>query len=247
MAETKNINVRIIIDKTDAVGLAAKSVNKTLLESYMQPMLLLLSGGSALTLLDLIGNSLVSGNITIGMLDERYSLDPKINNFSQMARSQFYKRAVSAGCGFISTKVLESETKEELAIRFEADLRNWKMCNAGGKIMAVMGIGDSGNTAGITPHPEDPKEFSLLFEDENRWVVGYNAGERNEIPLRVTVTNTFLRNEVDKAVVFMIGESKKQVLERTLSDTGAIPETPSRIIHEMKDVRLYTDIEIADY
>ena len=81
------------------------------------------------------------------------------------------------------------------------------------------------------------------FEDKKVLVAPYDAHEKNEFPLRTTTTNSFLRNKVNHAILYVSGESKRDMLQNVLQK-GSLNEYPARIIHEMKDVTLVTDIEI---
>ena len=144
------------------------------------------------------------------------------------------------GVLLIDTRIKENETQDDLAHRFEEGLKSWIETHANGVVIATMGVGKDGHTAGIMPYPENPALFRSLFEDEEKWVVAHDAGDKNPHSLRVTVTLPFLRM-VDHAVVYVVGEEKRATFERVLAENGALAETPARIIREMKDVRLFTD------
>jgi len=60
---------------------------------------------------------------------------------------------------------------EKLAHRYESSLFEWAKKHPEGKIIATMGIGFDGHTAGIMPYPENPETFARLFEDKEigRW------------------------------------------------------------------------------
>ena len=193
------------------------------------PILLLLSGGSALAILEharIDGGKL--GTATIAVLDERVSADPALNNFAQLMSRTFFADARERGAAAIDTRVLPGETPERHAERFEAALRLWKQKNPDGSVLATMGIGEDGHTAGIMPFPEDREAFAALFEGD-RWVVGYDAGEKNAIPLRTTVTNAFLRTEVDAAICYAAGERKRGPLRAALGAEGSLAEIPEDI------------------
>ncbi|MBI2644140.1 MAG: 6-phosphogluconolactonase [Candidatus Wildermuthbacteria bacterium] len=208
-----------------------------------QSILLLLSGGSALELVNGISAHVLSEKITVGVLDERYSIDPKENNFAQLASTSFCQKAQDKGAHFIDTRVEHKETLEELAHRFELFLKTWKRAHPFGKVLITQGMGPDGHTAGIMPYPEDRKKFENLFGRQDRWVVGYNATkEKNDYPLRITVTIPFLCNRVDASILYVVGESKKHALGLVLADEGKIWQVPGRIIHEMKHLILYTDV-----
>jgi 6-phosphogluconolactonase/glucosamine-6-phosphate isomerase/deaminase len=205
------------------------------------PVLLLLSGGSAFAVLDAVDESVLGPNVTVGMLDERYSPDPAVNNFAQLSALRFFAVARSRGCGWIDTLVVPGETMADLAARFDRSLRQWTETNPAGRIVATMGIGPDGHTAGIMPYPEDDAGFSGRFGDPDVPVVAYDAGDKNPYRFRVTVTLPFLR-DVDTAIVFACGENKRGPLQRVLADTGTLSETPARIIRAMAHATVFTDL-----
>ena len=232
-------------DKDTAVVIrkAKESLNNELAKSKGLPVLLLLSGGSSLNLLSDLNQELFGSHLTIGVLDERYSKEPNINNFAQLQKTSFYQETLKKEALFIDTKVGERETLEGLAQRFEATLRNWKKANPQGKVITTQGIGADGHTAGIMPYPENPKLFKSLFENKEKWVVGYDATlSKNQYPLRVTTTFPFLRSIIDVTIVYITGEEKKAALQRVMSENSSLAETPARIIKEMKNVKLFSDI-----
>jgi len=229
-------------NKDDAARKAIQMVNACLREAKKNPVLLMVSGGSAFNLLHGINAKNLGKHITISVLDERFSEDPKISNFVQLAGTEFYRKAGERGVSFIDTRPRAGETVEELAKRFEKGLREWRERNSGGKVIITQGVGEDGHTAGIMPYPENPKLFKRLFDDSSTWVVGYDAGEKNEYALRVTITHPFLRDVVDHSIIYAVGEGKREALRRVFLKEGTLWETPARIIHEMKDVKLFTDV-----
>ena len=216
--------------KEEAKAKAADGLDN-LFHEIRGPVLFLSSGGSSLELLDGLQ---IGENVTVSVLDERYSTDPTVHNFAQ-----FFERIRPNA--FIDTRVGQNETLQQLAERFEKELREWKNKNPGGKIMITQGMGSDGHTAGIMPYPENPQLFKELFENTEHWVVGYDAKEKNEYPMRVTVTMPFLRT-ADYSIAYITGEKKKPAFERVLAKLGSLADTPARIMREMKNVQLFTDI-----
>ena len=129
---------------------------------------------------------------------------------------------------------------EVFAKRFEEALGNWKEEHPGGRVVITQGVGQDGHTLGIMPYSKDPDTFQELFEGKS-WVRGYDAEGKNEYPVRVTITLPFLRM-VDHSVSYITGKEKKDALSFMLSAKGTLFETPARIVHEMKDVHIFTDI-----
>ena len=224
--------------KEEAIEKAALHLNLVLGAHVHVPILFLSSGGSSLALLEHI--DVFPPNLTVGMTDERFSQDPKVNNFAQLAETLFFQRAQEHGVSFIDTRVQLKEDVTAYARRFEDALSAWRQENKTGRVVITQGMGSDAHTAGIMPYPKDKDTFQELFEGD-RLVQGYDAKDKNEFPLRATITLPFLR-QVDHSILFMSGKEKSGALSHTLNATGTLWETPSRIVHEMKDVVLFVSI-----
>jgi 6-phosphogluconolactonase/glucosamine-6-phosphate isomerase/deaminase len=223
-------------------GLAPKILSDLLGGRREKPTLLLLSGGSAFKVLDGLETENLSSNVTISVLDERFSQDQEISNFLILKKTEFFRKVESRGCKFFSTVPEDGETPETLAERFAHQMKDWRTENPDGKIIITQGMGEDGHTAGIMPYPEDPELFQKLFIEGTNWVAGYDAGNKNQYPLRVTTRINFLREQVDTSIFYVTGESKKNILKKVLDGAGKINELPALVIHEMKDVRVFSDI-----
>jgi 6-phosphogluconolactonase/glucosamine-6-phosphate isomerase/deaminase len=221
---------------------AMHRINDCLKDAQRRPVLLMLSGGSALELLAGIEMKYIGKRVTIAALDERYSRDSAINNFSQIAETDFYKKSERKGIDYIDTRIHRKISLYGLAQKLERRLKSWRKMYPKGRIIITQGIGNDGHTAGIMPYPESQKKFEQLFEKKNRWVVGYNAGRvKTEYPRRVTVTMPFLRNEVDCAILYATGSSKRRALRSLLAKKGNLAKTPARVFYEMRDTFLFID------
>jgi 6-phosphogluconolactonase/glucosamine-6-phosphate isomerase/deaminase len=223
---------------------AMKHFMATMQEYSSKPCLVLLSGGSAFSLLNVRLASHFGPQVTIGVLDERYITDASINNFAQLTNHPFFVHAQNAGCSFIDTRVQSGESHQHLAERFEHALKHWKRHNPHGVVVITQGIGPDAHTAGIMPFCEDSQQFKTLFEGKD-WVVAYDAEDKNEHPLRVTVTNTFLRTVVDHSIVFAVGGNKKSALLYLTGAQVPLAEAPVQILKEMHDVTVFTDLDIC--
>lgn len=203
-------------------------------------VLLLLSGGSAVNILEKIDSSVVGKDTTISVLDERYTTDASISNFSHIINTTFYRSSIANGAFYIDTRVARNETINQLAERFEHALRNWKTAHPKGIIVSTQGIGSDGHTSGIMPYPENPLQFEKLFCNENDWVVGYDAENKNPFPMRVTTTIPFLKM-IDHSIVYAVGDNKKEILKKANSSITKLNEFPCKVIQDMKDVLLFTN------
>lgn len=230
----------IAFENKNPIDFAKKILEKEL-SGAPGKVLFLTSGGSSLNILDSIQIK-DPRYVTLGLIDERYTIDPKDQNISQLLDKTHVRRIQRKGMKVIS--ILDKNlSMEECALLYEKKIRQWKKDNPKGLVIALLGIGRDGHTAGILPYPEHPKLFNTLFESD-RWVVAYDAGSKDLHSLRITVTNTFLRYVVDTAVMYMSGEIKKDALAHILVPFGTLVYTPARIVYDMKSVILSTDLPL---
>lgn len=199
-----------------------------------KPTLFLISGGSSLSVLDRIDPDSITSNLTISVVDERFSMDPKINNFCQLEQTKFFDRCIEKNVEIIGTRIHKGESLPKAVMDFDKRLHDMD----DKEIVALLGIGGDGHTAGVMPFPENEKLFSDLFLDEE-WVVSYDATGKNEFPLRFTTTLTFLKEKVDHAVVF--AKDKKEALELLNDESKKIHEVPAKVFFEMKDCEIFTE------
>ncbi len=236
------LNIQNFGSADDAAKEAGKALSQLMLYTFENPILLLLSAGSAFKLLGFLNDSLFSEQLTIAMLDERFSTDAKVNNFAQLQDTDFYMKALEHDVNFFGTTLRVGDTKESLAARLEKNLRDWRKENSTGKIFATVGMGSDGHTAGIMPFPENPELFKKLFLEES-WITAYDATGKNIYPNRVTATLSLLKG-IDGAIGFISGEEKKPAFDKITSKQAALSEVPAMVFWEMKDLSIYTDIQI---
>lgn len=233
---------KISIEVSDTPATAAgKYISDLLAVNHGRPVLLMLAGGSALSVLDHINPQYLGSHITVTVTDERFTDDIIENNFSNLQGQSFYNDLISVDAFCIDTQIYGDETITGHAERFEKNIRDWKKEFPKGIIIALYGIGTDGHVAGIIPGVMSDDEFKKRF-DGDRWVAHLDAGTKNERPLRVTSTFPLMRI-VDYPLFYVCDESKRAVLEKVLSKKGTLSETPARIIHEMKPVSVFTNLK----
>jgi 6-phosphogluconolactonase/glucosamine-6-phosphate isomerase/deaminase len=220
---------------------AGKIITQILQDFLQQPILLLASGGSALDIFKYIHFPERADTLTLSVVDERYSSDPLVNNFAQLAALDFFQPFMVSGGKSIDTRLAGEESLLDVANRFEWALRQWKRDNALGKVVVILGMGSDGHTSGVMPYPEDPQVFGELFDDTALWVVGYDAGVKNRYPLRITTTLSFLREAVDVALVFVVGEEKQTMFEKFLTTDDVLCAMPIQIVKKMRQSVIVTD------
>src|SRR6185369_10087310 len=110
-------------DPESAAAEAGEHLNFFLTENLKRPVLLMLSGGSSLAILEYVGKTALGENLTISMLDERFSEDPAINNFAQLQKTEFYKDAFDSEVSFFGTLHRPGESMEDLRQRWGKNLK----------------------------------------------------------------------------------------------------------------------------
>ncbi len=228
-------------DPDSALAEAGEALNALLKNHQKQPVLLLLSGGSAFGLLEYVGAAALGENLTISMLDERFSNDSAVNNFLQLQKLQFYVDAQEAGASFFGTAPRPGESSGQLARRWENNLQSWRRDNPDGLIFATLGMGADGHTAGIFPQT-DSTAFKRDFYGPN-WIFSYNAGGQNPYPERITATITLLR-QISQALAFVGGQIKHDNLAAAIKGEGQTRLLPALAWHEIPTVKLFTDIKL---
>jgi len=225
---------------------AGKHLNELLAANKDEPVLLLLSGGSALKLISFISPDSLGKNATVGVLDERYNQDPKVNNFTQVKAliDTLLKDKQGDKCSFIDTSVKVGETQQELSLRFDKSLKEWRAKFPKGKIIITQGVGPDAHTSGIMPFRDKTEKeyFNSTFVDTDKWVVDYDAAGKNDYPLRVTTTIPFLVNEVDHSIVFATG--KHQAFADLRNKDLDLADAPCKSVFAMKEVMIFTDEEV---
>ncbi len=207
-----------------------------------KPVLLLLAGGSSFDVLNFIDPNSLGSNITVTVTDEIYTDDVGDSNFGTLQILPFYDALINVDALCIDTQILASESFEENTERFNRNLVEWKKDFPRGVVISLIGVGDDGSVAGIIPGILSDKDFDEKFNGKEM-AAGMDCGDKNKHQFRVSTTLNFLRDSVDQALVYMVGENKNNSLKNISAEAGDIHVTPSRIFNEMKSVIVFTDIE----
>lgn len=201
---------------------AGERIGELLAEYKNVSVLLMFSGGSAFQVLDSINLDAINEDVTIAVIDERVGVEPQDSNTYLLQQTKWFKGAMNKGAKFL-------------------DILHDDILTNGIRIIALLGIGGDGHTAGILPMPNDEDKFNKLFINTTDFTVKYEITDTdNKFKNRVTVTANFLKNHVDNAVVYAVGDSKCPVL-KTLGDNIQINKKPANIITKMQSVDIYTD------
>ena len=217
----------------------AQALSEQIEKHKNTPLLLLLAGGSALQILDLLDTAYINEYVTIMMMDERYSSNPEENNFLQMTLTAFYTITKMQGVTFIPSVPTVEETHEDFTCRIESQLKNYITETPEVTVFALFGIGPDGHTAGI--FPMEKESFVDTYGQGQLYTkVVY---DKNSSPLRTSITPKFITTYITKSLVYATGEGKRPILQ-TISDPYELHELPSHI-HKQIDSELFTDLTIT--
>lgn len=216
----------------DPKGNAAAYINSLLATHADNPVLLMLAGGSSREIIDLLDGDLLTDQVTITVTDERYTDDLEENNFAYIQGTSFYNASIGAGSFCIDTQIFSGESHEEHAKRFDKNLKEWKRDFPNGKIIALFGVGKDGHIAGIIPGTEN-------IDNPDVWATQSKDAKFE----RTTITFPFLKS-IDFPLVYISGSEKAEVLARIVAKEGDLKETPARILNEMKEPIVFTDISV---
>jgi 6-phosphogluconolactonase/glucosamine-6-phosphate isomerase/deaminase len=224
---------------------AVYALNTILANQAGTDILLLLSGGSALALAAHIDPALLSPQVTLTMLDERYTTDPHHSNFAQLTALPLGDILSTHAVSYIDTRPQPGESLDDTERRLDLAFKHWHITHHTGTVIATMGIGDDGHIAGVLPFPEDPTLFTSLFLSEHRCVRGYQTTpDKNPHTKRLTTTLSYLKKHVAHAVVYAVGESKRTAL-KALGGDAPIAQIPARILGVLPEVQVYTDLTLV--
>jgi 6-phosphogluconolactonase/glucosamine-6-phosphate isomerase/deaminase len=183
------------------------------------------------------------------MTDDRFSEELDVNNFAILQSTSFYNSLIDADAFCINTGPNSGESIEEYRARFEKNLKEWRSDFPKGIIVALYGMGADGHTGGMIPGLLDQKGFDAEFNSDDRLVGTFDAesaghADKHEFPVRISTTLSFMRNHVDHAAFYVAGESKRAALAKATQGEGEYHVNPAKIMTEMKDAIVFTDIEL---
>lgn len=224
---------------------AARALTKLLKKYKDTDVLLLFSGGSSLAIVNYLHPEHLQSKHTFTVFDERYTFEKNESNFSILEGTTFFKHAIERNISFIDPRPLVNESLQKTAKRFDLALKHWHILHREGVVIATIGIGPDGHTAGILPMPENTETFKKLFQDEKMCAVGYTATpQKSPHTQRITTTLTYISRHIHHAIIYASGIQKKEALQKTLRKEIDIPRTPAQILQEIPDAQLFTDLSL---
>jgi 6-phosphogluconolactonase/glucosamine-6-phosphate isomerase/deaminase len=217
---------------------AGEYICKKLQEHAGEQILLLLSGGSAFSILDHIDPSCIGPHVHIGLSDERFTTDAQGNNFLQLQQTAFYKKIQESGAQFFDSFPKEHETQFEFSNRLKLEIEKYFYAYPESYALGIFGIGEDGHTAGIFPMGE--KEFADTYKTAEFYIPVTEP--TNTYPLRSSITPAFIEEVIDDVVLYAVGTNKcENILDYMYNRTFAEHEIPALIPASHPQSVLFTD------
>lgn len=223
---------------------AGKYISDILAINSGRPILLLIAGGSSVAVVEHINPEYLDEQLTVTVTDERFTDDILENNFDNLQSTSFYNELIQVDAFCINTSVVEGDTIETHAARFENNIRDWMADFPKGIIIALYGIGADGHIGGIIPGLYKGDAFKMKFDSDRLVETVVDPSKASAFPERVSTTLTFMKR-VDYPVIYTTGDIKKGALEKALDTHTSIEDIPARIILDMKAPTIFTDIELS--
>lgn len=213
-----------IDDTAPVVDHVVKVLRKKL--SNGDNVLWLVPGGSAISVAVEVAQQLQDtdlSNLTVTLTDERYGeVGHSDSNWHQLHQSGFHLP------GATMVPVLHGHSVEETTSEFARHLQEY--CQGAAYCIGLFGLGPDGHTAGILP--DSPAVEST------EWAVHYPANY-----LRITMTPPAIA-ALDEAVVYAMGEPKRQPLEQLQQDLS-VDEQPAQALKKVSKLIIFND-QIGD-
>lgn len=207
------------------------------------PVLLLLSGGSATGVYQELSTSLdldlQPGQLVVGLVDERYDLNPEHPDSNALLIKSSGLITRIEQLGGIFCPILHGHPMAEESAQYAYQLTQFAQ-HENRAIIAILGFGTDGHTAGILPD-NNVEQFTQHFDSANL-AVGYtNSGQ---FPQRITVTLPLLRM-AHTAIVLAKDTSKLPIIKRATNRSYPEPLhlLPATIIQEIENVIIATPSE----
>lgn len=198
---------------------------KTLLTNSSS-VLWLVSGGSCIEPQCRIIQSLDDHEIAtlrVMLVDERYGASGHPESNYAMLLAAGFKRKQLKFEDILANNRPFDETLGYFAGRLQ---ENMASCGA---VIATLGIGSDGHTAGILP-------MSPAASNQQSVAVGYDGHDFR----RITVGLSTLTS-LDAAYVFAYGGGKHQIVSKLLQQGTSVEQMPSQVLYESKSVTVYND------
>jgi 6-phosphogluconolactonase/glucosamine-6-phosphate isomerase/deaminase len=204
------------------------------------PILFLVSGGSALSVLESIDAHTLGEHIAIGLVDERFTHNTATRNREALMQSSFFRALQEHGGHCIVPEQKEGDSHDAYTAALDAALETHIQTHGNLFVCGLFGIGEDGHTASIFPTTQQ------MFRDAYLKDTSYVAIAEPKLPepFRVSLTPTFIEEKIDEVVLYAVGSTKcDNILSYMHTKNFADHEIPALIPARHQKSSLFTDCE----
>jgi 6-phosphogluconolactonase/glucosamine-6-phosphate isomerase/deaminase len=241
---------QLIITHTPASEVGEQINN--IIQEHLGDVVCILSGGSALDIVEHIrpGKKCFHADCTEAtcdksecrtifmMGDERVSRESSINNFL-LLQSRYPKHPILKH--LIETVPKENESAASFVLRVEKYFFSILTELHNPKIIYVLGVGIDGHTAGI--FPMEIESFRRTYQDDLAYVPVII--EALTIDSRASFTPSWILNNVDELIGYVVGSSKQEILTKLNTEDKKLNERPAELLKLHTRTTVYTNLDIG--
>jgi len=239
------------IKRFDSKGAVQDSLIEDLANYFVnnsdKPILFFYSGGSAFELYLILYERIkdtVFKELIFAPIDERKDFEH--SNYEEFRKFDCYDDFVEKGVLFLHCGNLNQDL-DKIATNYDELVKHMigYVHSEGGKAIGLFGMGADGHTAGIFSYLENREFFDNSFINTEKYVFGYNVGQKNEFHERISLTVPAFRT-FDSSYVYVCGEQKKVSFDKAIDGSNDFNEIPSRVWKTLSDVNIYTDLTLKE-
>lgn len=226
--------MHIYTDQNPAAAAAAALANFVQQHPH-ETILCLYAGGSAFEIFTYITDADTKRRTIFMAGDERASGERTLNNYSQLDELLRERRS---DYRILDTSYKGTDTVVTYAKKISQLLTDH--ISTATRVVAILGIGTDGHTAGIFPLEE--KNFTDIYTHESTYVPVHLEGLT--IDSRASITPHTILTKVDMVLGYAVGENKKPVIQKLIQTAEPIHSMPAQLLKLHRNAVLYTDVAI---
>lgn len=215
-----------------------------------RPTLLLLSGGSAITMYAQMVQPWVEqkqplNHVMVSLVDERFGVQGHPDsNATQLEQAGVITDLQALGAEWIPFLEADQQSGEQVAVRMTKRFQELQSTH---QLIVLAGLGDDAHTAGLLP-TNDEETIERVYHSSQA-VVYYELPSDTDNPfrLRLTITPSFLA-ATDRVIVYAKGDKKRAALRRFVTTTEPIQKCPALALRAARDeIVVLTDQQESDF
>lgn len=205
-----------------------------------KPILLLLSGGSAIGMYQemfqiLLDRKTSLSTVWVSLFDERFVMKGSLDsNEQQLKDAGVINLFESAGATWIPYLSQDQTTGESVAKEISKTFSTMLTTH---RLIILAGLGDDGHTAGLLPVKKYSNNKERLFNPQELVAYYEVDSQDSDNPFHKRLTSTqMLIQEAEQVILFTSGEKKRTAFEKFLQNTEPLYRCPALVLYKSKQL-----------